>query len=278
MPDVQETTHVVRNYNILDPRTRSGQDVVVETCPRRVRVVFNAQTIADSTRMKLVHEKGCLPVYYFPRDDVRMNLMTRTGRATHSSTKGDASHWTISVGGREAAHAMWSFETPLVPELAGLVAFQWEELDHWYEEDEEVFVHARDPYKRIDTVLSSRRVEVRLGGQIVADTQRAHFLFETGLPTRYYIEREDIIGHLLGPTTLETVCPYKGTARYFSLNVAGKLFDNIIWTYPDPIPECPRIRNLLCFFNERVDAIMVEGREIPKQRTPWSLDQAPGND
>ncbi len=274
MSDVQEAPHKVKKYDILRPDSGPEYKVVIESSPRRVRVVFNGETVADASRMKMMHETRHLPVYYFPVDDVRMDLLEKTDHTTHCPHKGEASYWSVRVGDRVAENAMWSYEDPIdsVPDLKGLVAFYWGKMDHWYEEDEEIFVHARDPYKRIDTTPSSRHVQVRLGGEIVADTRRAKFLFETGLPTRYYIPKEDVRSDLLTPSVLKTSCPYKGTAHYYSVTVAGKFFENIVWTYPEPVPECPKIKNLLCFFNEKVDSITVDSQEIPKQKTPWSDD------
>ncbi len=274
MPDVQEAPHKVKKYDILRPEPGPEYKVVIESSPRRLRVVFNGETVADSSRMKMMHESRHLPVYYFPVDDVRMDLLGRTDHMTHCPHKGDASYWSVRVGDRVAENAMWSYEDPTdnVPDLKGLVAFYWGEMDHWYEEDEEIFVHARDPYRRIDTMPSSRHVQVRLGGEIVADTRRANFLFETSLPTRYYIPKEDVRTDLLTPSELKTGCPYKGKAQYYSVTVAGNLFEKIVWTYPEPVPECPKIKNLLCFFNEKVDSITVDSQEIPKQKTNWSDD------
>jgi uncharacterized protein (DUF427 family) len=252
-------------------RTGKGHAVIIDPSPRRVRVTFNGETIADSSNMRLLHEDGHLPIYYFPMDDVRIDLLVKTGHSTHCPYKGDASYWTVRVNGREAENAVWGYEDPLPaqPALKGLVAFYWSRMDHWYEEDEEIVVHPRDPYKRVDTVRSSRRVTVTLGGEVVADTTRAVFLFETGLPTRYYIPRDDIAATLT-PSDLETACPYKGTARYHGVQAGGKTYEDIVWYYPDPIPEIPKIKDLLCFYNEKVDAIAVDGQDIPKQPTPWS--------
>lgn len=248
--------------------------VRIEDSPRRVRVHFGGHVIADSTNMKLVHETNHLPVYYFPMGDINQDFLEKTDHVTHCPYKGDASYWSIKTEDSVTENAMWAYEQPMdsVPELQGLAAFYWNKMDHWYEEDEEIFVHARDPYKRVDTVRSSRKVEVVLNGQTVAASSRAMFLFETNLPTRYYLPREDVRMELLGESTLTTRCPYKGIASYYSATVDGTDFENIVWYYPDPIAECPKIKDLLCFFNERVDAIMVDGAEIPKQRTAWSID------
>ena len=249
-----------------------GHRITLEPSPRRVRVVFNGETVADSARMKLMHESRHLPVYYFPLEDVRMELMSPTDHSTHCPYKGDASYWSIGVGERCEENVMWSYETPFDehPDMAGHGAFYWGRLDHWYEEDEEVFVHARDPYKRIDTIASSRAVQVRLGGRTVAESTRTHFLFETGLPVRYYLPREDVRMDLLRPSDSRTRCPYKGEAVYWSAEIDGEMFEDIVWSYPDPIPECPKIRDLMCFYGENVDAISVEGIAVEKPVTPWS--------
>jgi uncharacterized protein (DUF427 family) len=266
------TNKGIKRLQVAHPnREGSAHAVILEPSPRRVRVMFNGETIADSSAVQMLHEDGHLPMYYFPIDDVRMDLLQKTDHATHCPYKGDASYWTVRVGDREAENAVWGYEDPLPvqPGLKGLVAFYWGRMDQWFEEDEEIFVHPRDPYKRIDTIPSSRRVIVTLGGAVVADSTNAVFLFETGLPTRYYISREDVSGALTSSDT-QTGCPYKGVANYFNVEGGGKTYDDIVWYYPDPIAEIPKIKDLLCFYNEKVDSITVDGQEIPKQPSPCS--------
>ena len=244
----------------------------MEISPRRVRVEFGGEVIADSLRTLLVRETKHVPVYYFPKPDVRMDLLSATGHATHCPFKGDASYWTIEAGGKTSENAVWGYEDPFV-ECAGLkdhVAFYWNRVDRWYEEDDEIFVHARDPYKRIDVVRSSRPVKVVLGGETVAESVNARFLFETGLPTRYYLPPGDVRTELLTPSDAASSCPYKGDAVYWTAAVGGRVFENIVWSYPEPIPEMPRIKGLMCFFNEKVDDILIDGVSIEKVETPWS--------
>jgi len=246
--------------------------VVLEPCAKRVRAVLGGETVADSTAIRLCHETGHLPVYYFPRADVRMDLLTPTARSTHCPFKGTASYWTVAAGGRTAEDAVWSYEDPYdeAADFAGLVAFYWDRMDAWFEEDEEVFVHARDPYARIDVVASARPVRVTAGGETVAETTRALFLFETGLPVRYYIPSSDVRMDRLTATEKTTRCPYKGTAVYWSVADAGDALENVVWSYPDPIAEAGRIKDHLCFFNERVDEITVDGKAVPRPATKWS--------
>jgi uncharacterized protein (DUF427 family) len=142
-------------------------------------------------------------------------------------------------------------------------------MDAWYEEAEEVYEHARDPQHRVDAIASSRRVEVSFEGQLLASSARPHLLFETGLPVRYYVPSEDVNFPLLEPSDLVTRCPYKGTARFWSVLGAGKGGRNVAWSYLDPIPENPKIKDLVAFYNERVD-IDVDGERLERPLTPWS--------
>jgi uncharacterized protein (DUF427 family) len=148
------------------------------------------------------------------------------------------------------------------------VTFSWRQLE-WYEEDEQVFVHARDPYKRIDALRSSRRVEIRVGGEVVADSVRPLLLFETGLPTRYYLPFSDVRTACLEASDTVTRCPYKGVARYWSVRAGGVLVPDAAWSYPDPIPENPKIRDLVCFYTEHVD-LVVDGVAQDRTVSPWS--------
>jgi uncharacterized protein (DUF427 family) len=167
---------------------------------------------------------------------------------------------------------VWSYEDPF-PEVAAIkdyLAFYWNKMDHWYEEDEEVFVHARDSHVRIDVLQSRRPLEVVLGGETVAKTSRARFLFETGLPTRYYIPREDVKMELLTPSESRSACPYKGSASYYTAKIGGETYEDIAWSYPEPIEEAQKIKDLICFFNEKVEAILLDGAALPKPQTKWS--------
>jgi uncharacterized protein (DUF427 family) len=243
-----------------------------EPCAKRVRAVFGGETIACSTRVMLMRETRYMPVYYFPRVDVRMDLLTRTDHSSFCPFKGDASYWTIDAGSQTAENAAWSYEAPYqeTAPIKDTMAFYWDRVDAWYEEDEEVFVHARDPHVRIDILDSSRPVRVTLGGETVAETTRARFLFETGLPTRYYIPAADVRMNLLTPSETRTRCPYKGAAVYWSAALGGAAFEDVAWSYPAPLQESARIKNYLCFFDERVDEITVDGAPVEKPKTAWS--------
>ncbi len=250
-----------------DPNHR----VDAEPSPRWVRVKFNGETIADSKHVLLLRETGNLPVYYFPPEDVRMGLLEPTDLHTTCPYKGLASYWTIKVGDRVAENAVWSYQDPLPahPEIKGYLAFYWNKMDAWYEEEEQIYAHPRDPYHRVDALPSSRHVRVVIGGETIAETDHPHLLFETSLPTRYYIPREDVRMDLLEPTDKHTRCPYKGEASYFTVRVGDQVYPDLVWSYPDPIPECPKIKNLLAFYNEKVD-IYVDGELQERPKTKWS--------
>jgi len=243
-----------------------------EPCAKRVRVIASNTTIADTTRVQLLRETGHVPVYYFPREDLRMDLLERSGHTTFCPFKGTASYWHVTQGADRRENAVWSYETPFeeVAEIKDTMAFYWNKMDAWFEEDEEVFVHARDPKVRLDVLDSTRRVQVTLGGEVVADTTGARFLFETGLPVRYYIPRGDVRGGLLEPSGTVSACPYKGRAAYHSLRVGGAHYPDIVWYSPEPVEEAARIKDMLCFFNEKVDAISIDGEALPKPLTKWS--------
>ena len=234
-------------------------DFRFEASPRWVRAVFGRVAVGDSKRMMLLYEPGRLPLYCFPEQDVRMELL--------QPSSARANGFDLRVGERAAVGAAWRFDAP---ELRGYVALDWNSMDNWFEEDDEIFVHPRDPYKRIDVLRSSRHVRVVLGGETIADSHRPSLLFETHLPTRYYLPRADVRMDLLTPAETHSRCPYKGVASYWSATVNGKTFKDVVWSYPVPIPECPKIEQLLCFFNERVDAIYVDGEAEPKPVTKWS--------
>ena len=245
--------------------TTTGLDLTaeyVEPTPRRIRVRLGARLVADSSRALLMLRVGPrgLPTYFLPREDVAPDVLV------HESQGPDGqSVWTVRAGPDEAVGAAW---TDSHPKVAGHVTFSWRQLD-WYEEDEQVFVHARDPYHRVDALRSARRVEIRVGSETVATSIRPLVLFETGLPTRYYLPFTDVRAACLDPSETVTTCPYKGRARYWSVRVGDIVVPDAAWSYPDPIPENPKIRDLVCFYTEHVD-LVVDGVGQGRTVSFWS--------
>jgi uncharacterized protein (DUF427 family) len=256
------------NFEVRAPRDHV---LYLEESPKRVRVMFGGEVVADSRHAKLLHEAGLLPVYYFPMEDVRTDLLEESDHTTQCPFKGDASYWSVKAGDRVAENAVWGYPEPIdsCPPISGHVAFYWNKMDAWYEEEEQVFVHPKDPYHRVDVLDSSRHVRVTLNGEVVAETDRPVVLFETGLPPRYYILPEDVRGEALVESEKTTQCPYKGVASYYSVEAGGGREDDLVWYYPEPLPEVSKIGGRLCFFNEKVD-LQVDGEAQERPRTQWS--------
>jgi len=256
------------NFEVKAPR---GHVLYFEDSPKRVRAAFNGETIADSRRVKLLHETGHLPIYYFPKEDVRMDFLEESDHTTHCPFKGDASYWSVRVGDRVAENAVWGYPEPIdsAPPLAGYVAFYHGAMDKWLEEEEEIDGHPKDPYHRIDVLNSSRHIKVSVNGEVVAETTRPKILFETGLPPRYYMPPEDVREELLVPSDSSSVCPYKGVASYWSVDADGETVEDLVWSYPEARRDAQKVEGLLCFFNERVD-LEVDGDKQERPKTQWS--------
>ena len=227
-------TQALTQVHSAAERARLKDGVHTEVSPRRVRAYFANQLLADSQKVLLVFETKRPPVYWFPIEDVNMELLARKESSPEAAT--GTVRWRSHTESRTTDNLAWSYEKPsgdLAP-LQDHIAFYWNAVDAWYEEDEEVFVHPRDPYSRVDTVHSSRHVRVEVDGQVIAETNRPVLLYETGLPTRYYIPKLDVRMNLLHATDTVTHCPYKGAASYWSLQLSDKTYKDFVWGYPRP--------------------------------------------
>ncbi len=193
---------------------------------------------------------------YVPVEDVRMELLEPTETSTYCPFKGTASYWTIRAGDSVAEDAVWGYPEPNEESswLRGHVAFYWDKLDAWFDEDEQVFAHLRDPFHRCDVRPTSRRVTVQADGSELAATQRAMVLSETGLPNRLYIPREDVAEGVLEPSETREVCPYKGESTYWHVRVGDRLLEDAAWSYEEPFDEVGRITGHVCFRHDDVTA------------------------
>jgi uncharacterized protein (DUF427 family) len=248
-----------------------GRALYLEPTPKRIRVEVGGEVIADSRRAMLLHEGGQMPIYYFPPEDVRADVLESSDRHTHCPKKGDASYYTIKAGGEVVDAGAWYYPDPLpgTPPIKDLIAFYFNRMGRWLEEGEEITVHPRDPYHRLDVISTDRHIKVSLEGELLAETTRAVALFESNLPARWYVPREDVQVEL-EPSDTVTHCPYKGAARYYSVKLSdGELGPDLIWYYEDPLPEATRVGGLLCFFNEKVD-IELDGELQERPASPWS--------
>ena len=208
------------------------------------------------------------PAYYVPLADVRAELRPEPGGA-RSPSRGDGRTYTVVVDGREAAGAALRYENSPIAALRDLVRLDWHAMDAWFEEDEEVFTHPRDPYTRVDILASSRHVRVELGGATIAESSSPRLLFETGLPVRYYLPRTHVRLDLLVPSATVTHCPYKGQAEYWSVRAPDGMHQDVVWSYRTPLPESQKIAGLVAFLNERVD-LHVDGVLQTRPRTKFS--------
>jgi uncharacterized protein (DUF427 family) len=200
---------------------------------RRIRARRRGQMVADSRRTKLLYEPPkVIPVHVFPEEDVRLDLLPEEAVTRHED---------------------------------GLLEIAWDAADQWLEEDEELLGHAHDPFHRIDALRTSRHIRVSLGDQLLAETTRAVALFETRLPTRWYIPREDVTVELRRNDEHRTTCAYKGHATHW--DAGGERA--IAWSYELPLNDAMPVRSMVSFYNERVD-IDVDGERQPRPQTQWS--------
>ena len=261
-----------------------------EPTAKRIQAVLGGDTIVDSTRAVLVWEpRRIVPSYAVPAEDVRGDLVPAGAAAgvvrgdvgvaltdvtalrvldprvpfTVHSTAGEAVD--LRAAGQVRPGAGFRAADP---DLAGLVILDFAAFDAWYEEDEQNVAHPRDPFHRIDVLPSSRQVRLELDGQVLAVSSRPVLLFETMLPTRYYLPRADVTAELV-PSPTTTWCAYKGEASYFSVAAEGRLVPDLAWSYPDPQHDAARVRDLIAFFDERIDVIL-DGERRARPVTPWS--------
>ena len=249
--------------------TKTRGRIRIEQGAKRVRVYLGGEVVADTTRPLLVWEKPYYPAYYFPLADVRGELLEPDGGSAHSPSRGDATTYTVSVGGKQAPGAALRYEDSPIEELRDTVRFDWDAMDAWFEEDEEVFTHPRNPYTRVDILPSSRHVRVELDGETIAESTSPRLLFETGLPVRYYLPKTHLRMDLLIPTETASHCPYKGQAEWWSVRVGDTVHDDLAWSYPTPLPESQKIAGLVAFYNEKLD-IYVDGVLQERPRTKFS--------
>ncbi|WP_433365308.1 DUF427 domain-containing protein [Actinoplanes sp. CA-142083] len=216
------------------PPSLNSVDQMVPS-PRRVRATLGGRVVVDTTRAVYVWEHPAFPQYYIPVDDIDPSVVSL------AKVRAD-----------------------------GLARFESGALDSWFEEDEEIFGHPRSPYHRVDALRSSRHVRVELDGVTLAESSSPVLLFETALPTRYYISRTDLNMDALEHTGTQTLCPYKGrTSDYWTVRTPAGVYPDFAWSYAFPLPAVAAIAGLVAFYNEKVD-LYVDGRAQERPVTPFS--------
>ncbi len=231
--------------------------IYIEDVPQRIRAVWRGETVLDTRRAKVLYESNIFGQWYVPAEDVRADLLTPTQTSTHCPFKGDASYWTLTVDGESLPDVAWGYADPIpgVAAVQGMQAFYFDRMDAWFEEDEQVFGHARDPYHRVDALRSSDRVTVTVDGTVVARSERTIKVFETSLAPRWYLPMDDVLVPL-EPSATTTVCAYKGTATYHS--VAGR--EDAVFVYEQPDPSVAAIAGLASFWGDGVEVTVEPGR------------------
>ncbi|MDP9318314.1 MAG: DUF427 domain-containing protein [Actinomycetota bacterium] len=241
----------------------------VEPAPRRVRAFLAGRPVLDTTSARYVWEWPPYPQYYIPRSDVLPDVLVDEG-TTVETERGIARVHGLKLGNTHRPRAALVFDTSPVKGVEDTVRFEWSALDAWFEEDERVFVHPRDPYSRVDAIRSTRTVTIELAGVALASSHSPVMVFETGLPTRYYLNRTDVRFEHLEATATETACPYKGTTSgYWSATIEGTRYKDIAWAYDFPTRQLLPIAGLIAFFNEKVD-IAIDGERLTRPVTHFS--------
>jgi uncharacterized protein (DUF427 family) len=238
--------------------SQTRESIRTEGSAKRIRAYLGGEVVADTIRPVLVWEVPYYPTYYFPAEDVRSELLESDGGVDHSPSRGDGRTFTVRAGGKEAPGAAVRYEDSPIEELRDLIRLDWKSMDAWFEEDEEVFTHARDPHTRVDILPSSRHVRVEVDGVTIAESSSPKLLFETGLPVRYYLPKTHVRMELLTPTDTVSHCPYKGQAEYWSVRAGEAVHEDLAWSYRTPLPESERIAGLIAFYNDKVD-LYVDG-------------------
>lgn len=230
---------------------------------RKVRVEFGGETVARSDNVMLLRDgksQGYIH-YMFSTEEVDTDYIEPTKQIDRSEEKGKCHYHDVTVGGETAEKAAFTYPNEPVqgrPDLRGYYGFKWTAMDAWFEEDERVYGHPRDPYNRVDTLESSRHIRVELDDTVIAETNAPVFLFETGHPRRYYIPKGDVNMELLTATDTQWRCPYKGSATFWSISVNGTEHENLAWSYEEALKDAAEVEGLIGFYNEKLD-IYVDG-------------------
>jgi uncharacterized protein (DUF427 family) len=187
----------------------------IEPFRRRVTATKDGRTVVETERALLTHRPGQPPTLTFPVEDV------------------------------DGVQAQESVDIP------GFVTVPWDAVDAWFEEDEQMFGHVRNPYHRVDCVRSHRALHVEAAGTTLVDTTETMVVYETALEPRLYVDRRHVRVELTRSQT-HTYCPYKGTATYWNAVANGVVLPDVAWSYEDALPESAPLQHLVSFDDQRV--------------------------
>ena len=241
----------------------------VEPVPRRIRAVLGNRFVLDTTGALYVWELPYYPQYYIPMADIDAQFLVDEQHEEHLQ-RGTAQRYGVRVDDHQRPGVAHLYTDSKVEGIRGKVRFDWSAFDSWFEEDEEVFVHPRNPYSRVDAVRSTREVTIELDGVELARSSSVVMVFETGLPTRYYFDRTEVRFEFLVHSDTVTSCPYKGqTSAYWSVRLGETEVTDLAWAYDFPTRQLLPIAGLVAFYNEKVD-ISVDGERLERPTTHFS--------
>jgi len=256
-----------------------------EPTAKRVRACIGGEPVADTCEARLTWEpRRVVPTYAVPitaltaqlvpagaesgaDEDVGVRLPAISSRPILDPSVPFDAHscsgtaYDVIAGDETGAAAAFC---PDDPDFADYVILEFAAFE-WREEDEHVVSHPHDPFSRIDVLRSSRHIRIEHDGRLLAESTRPMLLFETLLPVRFYLSRDDVKVHL-EPSDTATYCAYKGRASYYSVPDGPR---DVAWTYHEPLHDAEPVRDRICFFDERVDVI-VDGKHRDRPITPWS--------
>jgi uncharacterized protein (DUF427 family) len=238
----------------------------IEPVPRRIRAMLAGEVVLDTNRALYVWEWPYYPQYYIPIADVSPAVLVDEQHTEHLH-RGTAQLLGLRVGEVSHPKSARLYAEDAMDGVAGTVRFDWDAADAWFEEDEEVFVHPRNPYVRVDALRSTRSVRVELDETVLAESSSPVMVFETGLPTRYYFNRTEVDFDHLVPSDTVTSCPYKGqTSGYWTVCVRDASYPDLAWAYGFPTRQLLPIAGMIAFYNEKVDTI-VGWEHLPRPDT-----------
>ncbi len=233
----------------------------MQPVPRRLRGFVGGEPVFDTVSAVYVWDTPKYPHYLVPSADAFPGVLVDEGRQQRLR-RGVVHLHGLQLGDVKLDAVARVYDATAGP-IAHLVRFDWKALD-WFEEDEQVFVHPRNPYTRVDALRSSRHVRVELAGHLLAESTAPVLVFETGLPTRYYLDRACVDFRVLRRTDTRTACPYKGeTSDYWTATVSDRIEVDVAWSYRQPLSALAPIEGLVAFYNDRVQ-ITVDGIALPE--------------
>jgi uncharacterized protein (DUF427 family) len=243
----------------------------VDTVGTRIRAYLGDTLVADSRNVLLFRQSPMKIYYCFPEGDIAEGVVEYDSAKSMSSKHGTRTNYSVTVGERRVENAAFAMTEPVeeIEALRGYVALQFSKMDRWFEEEEELIGHPRDPYTRIDVRRSARHVHVELAGHPIIDTHRPFLLLETGLQVRYYIPVDDVDWSYCRQTDTETVCPYKGRARYWSVSAGDTEQTDVLWAYPEPLQDSRPVKDAVGLHHEKLD-VWVDGEKLEKEQTYFS--------